>query len=76
MGEQTVTMYCFLDELLLHTRPTWAQPAAPRRRSSDAEVLTMVLIAGRYFGGSPVRRRHYIAQHWGMNRLDNSGFTH
>ncbi len=75
MREQTVAMYCFLDDLLTRTRPVWARPAAPRRRLSDAEVLTTALVAARYFGGNLVRGRHYREQHWGMKRLDKSGFT-
>jgi len=36
MREQTVAMYCFLDDLLTLTRPWWARAADPRRRLSDA----------------------------------------
>ena len=46
MREQTIAMYCFLDDLLTHTRPAWARPADPRRRLSDAEVLTTALVLG------------------------------
>jgi len=75
MREQPVATYGFLDALLLPTRPVWARPADPRRRLSEAEVLTTALVAARYFGGNPVRGRHYREQHWGMKRLDKSGFT-
>ena len=75
MREQTIAMYCFLDDLLTHTRPAWARPADPRRRLSDAEVLTTALVAARYFGGNLVLGRHYMEQHWGMKSLDKSGFT-
>ena len=75
MREQTVAMYCFLDDLLTSTRPVWARPADPRRRLSDAQVLTTALIAARYFGGNLVRGQRYMEQHWGQNRLDKSGFV-
>lgn len=75
MREQTVAMYCFLDDLLTRTRPVWARPADPRRRLSDAEVLTTALVAARYFGGNLALGRRYMEQHWGMKPLDKSGFT-
>ena len=75
MREQTVAKYCFLDDLLARTRPVWARAADPRRRLSDAEVLTTALVAARYFGGNLVLARHYMEQHWGMKSLDKSGFT-
>lgn len=75
MREQTVAMYCFLDDLLTLTRPSWARPADPRRRLTDAQVLTTALVAARFFGGNLVVARHYMEQHWGQNKLDKSGFT-
>lgn len=75
MREQTVAMYCFLDDLLALTRPAWARPADPRRRLSDAQVLTTALVAARFFGGNLVLGQRYMEQHWGQNRLDKSGFN-
>lgn len=75
MREQTVAMYCFLDDLLTLTQPAWARPADPRRRLSDAQVLTTALVAARFFGGNLVLGQRYMEEHWGQNRLDKSGFT-
>ncbi|MGI4864076.1 MAG: IS982 family transposase [Janthinobacterium lividum] len=75
MREQTVAMYCFLDDLLTLTRPVRPLLADPRRRLSDAQVLTTALVAARFFGGNLTRGRHYMEQHWGQNRLDKNGFT-
>ena len=75
MREQTVAMYCFLDDLLRFTRPAWARPADPRRRLSDAQVLTTALVAARYFGGNLVLGQRYMEQHWGQKTLDKSGFN-
>ena len=75
MREQTVAMYCFLDDLLTKTRPVWARPADKRRHLSDAQVLTTALIAARYFGGNRVLGQRYMEQHWGQKRLDKSGFN-
>ena len=75
MREQTVAMYCFLDDLLTLTRPCWARPADSRRRLSDAQVLTTALVAARFCGGNLGLGQRYMEQHWGQNRLDKSGFT-
>ena len=75
MREQTVAMYCFLDDLLTLTHPRWARLADPRRRLSDAQVLTTALVAARFFGGNLVLGQRYMEQHWGPNRLDKSGCT-
>ena len=75
MREQTVAMYCFLDDLLRHTRPVWARPADPRRHLSDAQVLTTALVAARYFGGNLALGQHYMQSHWGQKSLDKSGFN-
>ena len=75
MREQTVAMYCFLDDLLSLTCPVRPLAADPRRRLTDAQVLTTALVAARFFGGNLTRGRHYLEQHWGQNKLDKSGFT-
>ncbi len=75
MREQTVAMYCLLDDLLTLTRPVRPLAADSRRRLTDAQVLTTALVAARFFGGNLTLARHYMEQHWGQNRLDKSGFT-
>lgn len=75
MREQTVAMYCFLDDILRLTRPVRSQPAKQSRRLSDAQVLTTALVAARYFGGNFVLGQHYMEQHWGQKPLDKSGFN-
>jgi hypothetical protein len=74
MREQTVAMYCVLDDLRRFTRPG-AMPPVSGRRLTDAQVLTTALVAARFFGGNLVVAKHYMEQHWGQNRLDKSGFT-
>ena len=72
MTEQTVAMYCFIDDFLRVSQPRWADK---RWHLSDAEVLTTALLAARFFGGNLTAARGYMQQHWGMRRLDKSGFT-
>lgn len=75
MREQTVAMYCVLDDLLRLRRPAGTPAPATGRRLTDAQVLTTALVAARFFGGNLVVAKHYMEQHWGQNRLDKSGFT-
>jgi hypothetical protein len=75
MREQTVAMYCVLDDLIRFTRPAGTRPPASSRRLTDAQVLTTALMATRFFGGNLVVAKHYMEQHWGQNRLDKSGLT-
>jgi hypothetical protein len=75
MREQTVAMYCVLDDLIRLTRPVSIAPLATGRRLTDAQVLTTALVAARFFGGNLVVAKHYMEQHWGQNQLDKSGFT-
>ncbi|NML65167.1 hypothetical protein HHL22_08115 [Hymenobacter sp. RP-2-7] len=75
MREQTVAMYCVLDDIIRFTRPAHTPPATGGRRLTDAQVLTTALVATRFFGGNLLVAKHYMEQHWGQNRLDKSGFT-
>ena len=74
MREQTVAMYCLLDDIIHFTHPANTPPATGSRRLSDAQVLTTALVATRFFSGNLVVAKHYMEQHWGQNRLDKSGF--
>ena len=74
MREQTVAMYCLLDDIIRFTHPANTPPATSGRRLTDAQVLTTALVATRFFGGNLVVAKHYMEQHWGQNRLDKSGF--
>lgn len=75
MTEQTVAMYCFVDDLLTACGPAWAPAPDPRRHLSDAEVLTTALVAARFFGGNLAQARRYMQAHWGQRPLHKSGFS-
>jgi hypothetical protein len=74
MREQTVAMYCVLDDLLRLRCPAGIPAPTSGRRLTDAQVLTTALVAARFFGGNLVVK-HYMEQHWGQNQLDKRGFT-
>nr|WP_157887184.1 hypothetical protein [Hymenobacter sp. PAMC 26628] len=48
MREQTIAMYCVLDDLLRFTRPADTRPPASSRRLTDAQVLTTALVAATW----------------------------
>ena len=74
MREQTIAMYCFLDDLLPHLRPVTARKPHAGRRLNDAQAPTTALVAARYFGGNLVLGQRYLEQHRGQAKLDKSGF--
>lgn len=75
MTEQTVAMYCFIDDLLASVRPARAPQPDPRQHLSDAEVLTTALVAARHFGGNLAQAQRYLQAHWGQRGLHKSGFS-
>ena len=70
MTEQTVAIYCLLDDFFRTTRRT----TPPKRRLNDAQILTTALVAARYFGGNMTTACVYMQQHHGQAVLDKSGF--
>ena len=75
MTEQTVAMYCFIDDLLTAIRPAWTPAPDPRQHLSDTEVLTTALVGARYFGGNLAAARRYMQGHWGQRPLHKSNFS-
>jgi len=75
MHEQTVAMHCVLDVLIRLTRPADTLPQASGRRLTDAQMLTIALMATLFFGGNLVVAKYYIEQHWGQTHLDKNSFT-
>ena len=71
MTDYTVTIYCFVDDFLKISYPK----EDARRKVSDAEIITTVLLACRFFRGNFVSARKYMREHHGMNRLHKSNFN-
>ena len=71
MTDYTIAIYCFLDDYLhiCHSKEDG------RRKVSDAEILTTVLLAARYFHGNFVTARKYMREHHGMAQLHKSNFN-
>jgi hypothetical protein len=71
MTEQTITIYCFIDDFFL---------AIGRKddihcKISDAELLTTALLAARYFHGNLHSACSYMQSHHGVRMIDKSGFV-
>lgn len=71
MIDYTIAIYCFLDDYLKISSPK----EDSRRKISNAEILTTVLLASRYFHGNFVTARMYMRQHHGMAKLNKSNFN-
>lgn len=71
MTDYTIAIYCFLDDYLKLGGPKEDK----RRKISNAEILTTVILATRYFHGNFVAARMYMRQHHGMTKLDKSNFN-
>lgn len=71
MTDYTVAIYCFLDDYLKICCPKEDY----RRKISNAEIITTVVIAARYFHGNFVSARRYMQEYHGMQKLDKSNFN-
>ena len=61
MTDYTLTIYCFVDDFLKVSRPK----EDSRRKVSDAEIITTVVVACRFFHGNFVSARAHMEDHQG-----------
>lgn len=40
----------------------------------DAQIITISIIAARYFGGNYIKAKAYLRAHWGINYIVKSRF--
>lgn len=71
MTDYAIAIYCFLDDYLKISNPKEDY----RRKISNAEIITTVLLATRYFHGNFVSARRYMREHHGMQNLNRSNFN-
>jgi hypothetical protein len=72
MGDFTIAIYCFLDDFL---KKMQTKALDSRRKLNDAQVLSTVLIAARYFYGNHTVACDYMRTHWGFEMPDKSNFN-
>ncbi len=70
MTEQTIAIYCFIDDFFI----TIGRKDDVHCKLSDAELLTTALLAARYFHGNLCSACVYMQQHHGVRMIDKSGF--
>ena len=71
MNDYALAIYCFLDDYLKVCCPK----VNPSQKISDAEILTTVLLAARYFQGNYVAARLYMQNHQGTKVVNKSNFN-
>lgn len=69
MREQTIAMYCFFDDLLRLTCPSWARPAGPRRPGADHGAGSSALFRGQPSAGPALRGTILGPEPAGQERL-------
>lgn len=71
MEDFTIAIYCFVDDFLLHT--TSNLPS--RRKLSDAQVITTVIVSARFFSGNFHKARVYMKEVHEFNFPHKSNFN-
>jgi hypothetical protein len=71
MKEQTIAIYCFIDDFF----HTIGRKNDVHCKLSDAEILTTALLSARYFYGNLHSACVYMQEHHGVRMIDKSGFT-
>mgnify|MGYP001796374060 CR=1 FL=1 len=72
MKDFTIAIYCFLDDLLLKIDPATIDN---RRKLTDAQVVTTVILAAKYFYGNQASACSYLQSHYGFTMPDKSNFN-
>ncbi|MEM9672978.1 MAG: IS982 family transposase [Cyclobacteriaceae bacterium] len=71
MNQKAIAIYCFLDDFLQAVR--WKEDK--RTRLTDAQVLTVGLLAALYFYGNQASALRYLVDHHGFYPLEKSQFN-
>jgi hypothetical protein len=72
MKDFTIAIYCFVDDLLLKIDN---KSIDKRRKLSNSQVITTVIISAKYFYGNQTSACGYLASHHGFNVPDKSNFN-
>jgi hypothetical protein len=72
MKDFTVAIYVFLDDLC---KILVKKPLDSRRKLTESQVMTTVILAARYFHGNHWAAMGYLRDHWGFTIPDKSNFN-
>jgi hypothetical protein len=73
MTDFTVAIYCFIDDLLQKIEKNISTDS--RRKLTDAQVITTVIISAKFFYGNQHAACVYMREHWGFTMPDKSNFN-
>jgi hypothetical protein len=72
MKDFTIAIYCFLDDLLLKID---GKELDKRRKLTDSQVITTVILSAKYFYGNQASACGYLESHYGFKMPDKSNFN-
>ena len=72
MKDFTIAIYCFLDDLLFKINP---EVTDSRRKLTDAQIVTTVILAAKYFYGNQASACSYMQSHYGFAMPDKSNLN-
>lgn len=72
MKDFTIAIYCFIDDLLSRIDN---KELDKRRKLSNSQVITTVIISGKYFYGNQSSACAYLEAHYGFMMPDKSNFN-
>lgn len=72
MNDFTITIYCFVDDLLLKIDD---KSLEKRRKLTNSQIITTVIIYPKYFYGNQLSACAYLESHHGFNIPDKSNFN-
>ncbi len=72
MKDFTIAIYCFLDDLLITINTGQVDK---RRKLTDAQVITTVVLAAKYFYGNQTSACSYLESHYGFTIPHKSNFN-
>lgn len=72
MKDFTIAIYCFVDDLLLKFDD---KQLDKRRKLTNAQVITTVIISAKYFYGNHASACLYLQNHYGFKIPDKSNFN-
>ncbi|MEA5261078.1 IS982 family transposase [Arcicella aquatica] len=72
MKDFTIAIYCFIDDLLLKIDNN---PIDKRRKLSNSQVITTVILSAKYFYGNQMSACGYLESHYGFSIPDKSNFN-
>ena len=70
MTDYTIAIYCFLDDYL-----NTVQKKAVSKTTTNAQLITTVLVAAKYFSGNWVKARCSLRENHGFVYADKSNFN-